>query len=77
MLAPICLLKVFPFVWLLLTSLRDKNTVFSGPFFPRQVTLAASGHAGTSIGLPLHFWNSLWITTATVAGVLVFATLSG
>ena len=68
---------VFPFVWLLLTSLRERNTVFSGPFFPRSFTVEAYANAWTSIQFPLHFWNSLWITTATVLGVTVFATLSG
>ena len=76
-LAPICALMVFPFVWLLLTSLRPQNTVFAGPFFPESFTFAAYPNAWTSIEFPLHFWNSLWITTVTVAGVLVFATLSG
>ncbi|GAA1434322.1 carbohydrate ABC transporter permease [Microlunatus lacustris] len=76
-LVPICALMLFPFVWLLLTSLRPQNTVFSGPFFPESFTAAAYPKAWTSIEFPLHFWNSLWITSATVAGVLVFATLSG
>jgi ABC-type glycerol-3-phosphate transport system permease component len=76
-LVPISALMVFPFVWLLLTSLRPQNTVFSGPFFPTSLTAAAYPKAWTSIGFPLHFWNSLWITSVTVAGVLVFATLSG
>jgi ABC-type glycerol-3-phosphate transport system permease component len=76
-LVPISALMVFPFVWLLLTSLRPQNTVFSGPFFPTSLTGAAYPKAWTSIGFPLHFWNSLWITSVTVAGVLVFATLSG
>jgi len=76
-LVPISALMVFPFVWLLLTSLRPNNTVFSGPFFPHSLTGAAYARAWTSIGFPLHFWNSLWITSVTVAGVLVFATLSG
>lgn len=76
-LVPISALMLFPFVWLLLTSLRPQNTVFSGPFFPESFTAAAYPKAWTSIEFPLHFWNSLWITTVTVAGVLVFATLSG
>jgi ABC-type glycerol-3-phosphate transport system permease component len=76
-LVPISALMVFPFVWLLLTSLRPQNTVFSGPFFPESFTAAAYPKAWTSIEFPLHFWNSLWITSVTVAGVLVFATLSG
>ncbi len=76
-LAPICVLMAFPFVWLLLTSLRPQNTMFYGPFFPRSITGAAYPKAWTSIEFPLHFWNSLWITSVTVVGVLVFATLSG
>jgi len=76
-LLPICVLMLFPFVWLVLTSLRAQNTVFSGPFFPKHLTGAAYPKAWTSIQFPLHFWNSLWITSVTVAGVLIFATLSG
>ncbi len=76
-LLPICALMLFPFVWLVLTSLREQNTVFSGPFFPESLTFGAYPRAWTSIGFPLHFWNSLWMTSVTVVGVLVFATLSG
>ena len=77
-LLPICALMLFPFVWLVLTSLREQNTVFSGPFIPRNRSRwTAYRTAWTSIEFPLHFWNSLWITTVTVIGVLVFATLSG
>lgn len=76
-LLPICALMLFPFVWLVFTSLREQNTVFSGPFIPESFTYAAYPKAWTSIGFPLHFWNSLWITTATVIGVVVFATMSG
>ncbi|MFI6677045.1 carbohydrate ABC transporter permease [Kribbella sp. NPDC050470] len=76
-LAPFCVLMAFPFVWMLLTSLREQNTIFNGPFFPRSVTGEAYQEAWTSIEFPLHFWNSVWITSVTVVGVLVFATLSG
>jgi ABC-type glycerol-3-phosphate transport system permease component len=76
-LLPISALMLFPFVWLVFTSLREKNTVFSGPFIPDSFTVAAYPQAWTSIAFPLHFWNSLWITSVTVIGVLVFATLSG
>jgi ABC-type glycerol-3-phosphate transport system permease component len=57
--------------------LREQNTVFSGPFIPEDFTFAAYPKAWTSIEFPLHFLNSLWITSATVVGVVVFATLSG
>jgi multiple sugar transport system permease protein/raffinose/stachyose/melibiose transport system permease protein len=74
---PFCLLMAFPFVWMLLTSLREQNTIFNGPIIPRKFTAVAYKDAWTSIEFPLHFWNSLWITSVTVIGVLVFATLSG
>ncbi|MFG1814048.1 carbohydrate ABC transporter permease [Kribbella sp. NPDC049174] len=76
-LVPFCVLMAFPFVWMLLTSLREQNTIFNGPFLPRSFTGAAYKEAWTSIEFPLHFWNSVWITSVTVIGVLVFATLSG
>ncbi len=76
-LVPLCALMLFPFVWLVLTSLRPRNTVFSGPFFPESLSPTAYGQAWTLIEFPLHFWNSLWITSVTVVGVLIFATLSG
>jgi ABC-type glycerol-3-phosphate transport system permease component len=76
-LLPFCVLMAFPFVWMLLTSMREANTIFGGPFFPRKFTFDGYSTAWTSIQFPLHFWNSVWITSVTVIGVLVFATLSG
>lgn len=76
-LLPICAATVFPFVWLVMTSLREQNTIFNGPFIPDRISFAAYPLAWTQIEFPLHFWNSLWITTVTVIGVLIFATMSG
>jgi ABC-type glycerol-3-phosphate transport system permease component len=76
-LLPFCVLMAFPFVWMLLTSVRQANTIFGGSFLPDKITFAGYSTAWTSIQFPLHFWNSVWITSVTVIGVLVFATLSG
>jgi len=57
--------------------LKLDHTIFNGPIIPRKFTGTAYKDAWTSIEFPLHFWNSLWITSVTVIGVLVFATLSG
>lgn len=76
-LLPFCALMAFPFVWMLLTSLREPNTIFGGSLIPRKLTFDGYSTAWTSIQFPLHFWNSVWITSVTVIGVLVFATLSG
>jgi len=70
-------LTVFPFVWMLLTSMRAQNTIFGGPFIPKHFTFAAYPKAWESTQFALHFANSLWITAATVAGVIVFASFAG
>lgn len=70
-------LTIFPLVWLVFTSLKEKNEVFNGPLIPATPSLEAYGLAWTSMDFGLHFFNSLWITLATVAGVLVFASLTG
>jgi ABC-type glycerol-3-phosphate transport system permease component len=70
-------LTIFPLIWLVLTSLREQNTVFGGPFIPTSITFDAYSKAWTSTNFGLHFLNSLWITTATVAGVVIFSALAG
>jgi ABC-type glycerol-3-phosphate transport system permease component len=70
-------LTIFPLVWMILTSLREQNTVFGGPFIPSSISLNAYADAWSSTNFGLHFVNSLWITLATVLGVLIFATLAG
>lgn len=72
-----CLAVASPLLWMLMTSLRPGNTVFTGSFFPDSITFDAYRQVVASNDFGLHFWNSVWITAATVAGVLLFATLSG
>jgi ABC-type glycerol-3-phosphate transport system permease component len=76
-LVAIAAFTIFPLIWLVLTSLRTQNTVFGGPFIPTSVTFDAYGKAWTSTNFGLHFLNSLWITSATVLGVVLFAALAG
>jgi ABC-type glycerol-3-phosphate transport system permease component len=73
----IAALTIFPLIWLVLTSLRTQDTIFTGPIIPTHFTFAAYPKAWVSTGFAVHFLNSLWITTATVAGVLIFASLAG
>jgi len=68
---------MFPFVWLILTSIRPANTVFSGGFWPTSVSFDAYVKAWNSTDFGLHFANSMWITLVTVIGVVAFASLSG
>jgi ABC-type glycerol-3-phosphate transport system permease component len=68
---------IFPLIWLVLTSIRPANTVFSGGFWPSSVSFSAYVRAWNSTDFGLHFANSLWITLATVLGVVIFASLAG
>ncbi|GAB3615064.1 carbohydrate ABC transporter permease [Humibacter ginsengisoli] len=68
---------IFPLIWLVLTSIRPANTVFGGSIWPTSVSLDAYAKAWSSTDFGLHFANSLWITLATVLGVVVFASLAG
>lgn len=76
-LVAIAVFTIFPLLWLVLTSLRAQNTIFNGPIFPTHITFAAYPKAWVSTDFALHFLNSLWITSATVAGVVLFASLAG
>jgi ABC-type glycerol-3-phosphate transport system permease component len=68
---------VFPFLWMIATSLRPGNTVFGGGLVPRSVTTDAYQRAWTQLEYPTHLWNSIYVTTATVVIVLALSTLGG
>jgi ABC-type glycerol-3-phosphate transport system permease component len=70
-------LTIFPLIWMVLTSLRKGNTVFSGPFIPSQFTFSAYSEAWRSIDFGGHFLNSLLVTSLSVLGALVLSTVSG
>ncbi|HZC25824.1 MAG TPA: carbohydrate ABC transporter permease [Actinopolymorphaceae bacterium] len=67
----------FPFVWMVLTSLRSSNTVFTEGIIPSRFTFAAYVQVWTQIDIPRHFLISLWITGVTVVAVVFLATLAG
>ena len=73
----VCLAVASPLAWMISTSLRPGNTVFTGSFLPESLTLDAYRQVLSTTDFGTHFWNSVWITVATVVGVLFFATLSG
>jgi ABC-type glycerol-3-phosphate transport system permease component len=68
---------VFPFLWMLVTSLRPSNTVFGGSIIPHSVTPDAYRRAWTQLDYPAHLWNSIYVTVATVVIVLALSTLGG
>lgn len=68
--------SVAPLVWMVLTSLRPGNTVFES-LIPNQITAAAYQYAWSQMHILDYFGNSVFITTLTVALVLVISLLAG
>lgn len=67
----------YPFIWMLVTSLRDSTTVFSEGLIPKAFTFSAYQRVWEQIDLPRHFLISILITLLTVLAVVFLATLSG
>lgn len=73
----ISIATVYPFVWMILTSLRESNSVFGGPFVPERFTVDAYSRVLEFTGFMGHYWNSIWMTAVTCALVLALSTLCG
>src|SRR5258708_18366161 len=73
----LAVLSMYPFAWMLLTSLRDPHTVFTGPFIPTQFRLDAYPKAWQQTQFGLHFLNSVIIAAISLAGILFFSTTAG
>ena len=67
----------FPFVWMLLTSIRRRETVFAGRLLPDEITFDSYARAWSELDYPSHLLTSAVITTVTVVAVLALATLGG
>ncbi|MFC7404119.1 carbohydrate ABC transporter permease [Georgenia alba] len=76
-LSVLAILVGFPFLWLVLTSLRTRNSVFSGTFFPESITFDAYGAVWEATNFPSHFLTSLVLSVLTVVFVVALASLSG
>ena len=70
-------IAIFPFLWMLVTSLRTRSTVFGSSVIPDRLTFAAYRTAWNQVDIPRHFLISLGITAVTVAAVVFLATLAG
>ncbi|WP_432840061.1 carbohydrate ABC transporter permease [Dactylosporangium sp. CA-092794] len=68
---------LFPFLWVLVTSLRPASSVYAGGLIPDRWTFGAYGAALHNIDLLRHMAISLGVTVATVALVVIVATLAG
>jgi ABC-type glycerol-3-phosphate transport system permease component len=66
---------VFPFVWMLVSSLKPMAEIFAGDsFLPEAPTLANYTLLFTEVGAALKIWNSVFIaTTATLVSLFLCA----
>jgi len=71
------LLTVYPFVWMVLTSLRERNTVFRGPFIPNPIIFTNYPQAWVQTEFGAHLMNSLVIAAFSLAGILILSTTAG
>jgi len=76
-LAFLALVTVYPFVWMVLTSLRERNTVFNGPFIPNPIILTNYPKAWAQTHFSAHFMNSLVTAAVSLAGILFLSITAG
>lgn len=74
LLATLC---IFPLVWMVLTSLRDRRTVFTGPILPDSLSLEAYRFLLDEFHIFTFFGNSLLVTFFTIITVVSLSTLAG
>jgi ABC-type glycerol-3-phosphate transport system permease component len=73
----IAVVSIYPFVWMVLTSLRDRNTVFTGPFIPEDFRFNAYPDAWRETNFGHHLRNSVVISGFSLAGIMVLSTAAG
>ncbi len=75
----ICLFSLFPFVWMITTSLKTLGDIHSIPprMLPKAVTFESYGNVFTKSNIPRYFINSAIISTGSTVIALVFAVLAG
>jgi ABC-type glycerol-3-phosphate transport system permease component len=76
-LVALALVFIGPLVWMILTSLKPQSEVFAGPIIPRDLQFDAYGYVWQTLGIGTNFLNSVYVTSLTVAGVVVVSSLAG
>jgi len=71
--------SIFPFIWMVLTSLKGYAEASAATdLLPRQWLFSNYVDAWNAVGLfPRYFANTIFIATATTLGVLITSTLAG
>ncbi len=68
---------LYPFIWMLLASLSPENQIGNLTFLPTSLTLSSYKQMLGKIPITRSFLNSLFVSSAVTAGVLVFGSMVG
>jgi multiple sugar transport system permease protein len=71
------IVMVFPFAWMLLSSLKEYREILSFQVWPERFTLANYVEVLTRTAFPRWFLNSVVVAVGTTASVLFFCSLVG
>jgi ABC-type glycerol-3-phosphate transport system permease component len=73
----LAVISIYPFVWMVLTSLRDRNTIFTGPFIPEHFKFDAYPEAWRETNFGHHLKNTVVIAGVSLAGIMFLSTTAG
>lgn len=77
-LAPICLLWIYPFLWVVSAALKTNEEIFAGPgLIPQSLRWENFSRAWTQASIGQYFLNTAIVTLATVAIVVVTTGMMG
>ena len=69
---------VFPFIWMVLTSLKTLSQLLNAPlsFWPDPWTIENYVKSWNAVPFPLAYWNSFYIAALTVVGTLITSAMA-
>jgi multiple sugar transport system permease protein len=75
----VCVFSLFPFLWMVITSLKEQREIMSIPptLIPSSVTAGHYRDVFTKSNIPRYFLNSTVISTGSTLIALAFAVLGG
>lgn len=73
-----CLIVIFPILWVILLSVKSLPDAYQNYIWPKKFDFSHYAYAWEKIPTLRHnYWNSIFVTTVTVAITTVCATLAG
>jgi len=77
-LVPVCLLWVYPFVWMVSASVKTDSEIFgSVSLIPEEIQWENYSRAWYDANIGPYFWNTIIVTVATIAIVVVTTAMMG